>query len=195
MVKGIDAFLDVPGHMYDEECRLLQKLATGKIVLDIGTHYGRSAVAMAGTALWVDTVDNYQGDAQINPPVMAETLKKIAASGLGDKIEINQADFMEFLEAYGPRLHDYGMIFYDGPHIPPVYEKHFLDFVIEFEYRGVVAIHDYKHWDKDMALVVEAVDDFEKKTGRVRNGPLLKQSIVWFDAIQRDSTCTLGDSS
>ena len=182
MVKGIDAFLNVPGHVYDEECRLLQKLAAGKIVLDIGTHYGRSAVAMAGTALRVDTVDNYQGDVQINPPVMAETLTKIASSGLDDKIEIHRADFMEFLEASCAALNDYGMIFYDGPHLPPVYEKHFLDFVSEFGYRGIIAIHDYKHWDNTMAYVVEAVDDFEKKTGRVRNGPMPGTSIVWFDS-------------
>lgn len=181
--QSINAFLDIPGHIYDEECRLLQKLAAGKTVLDIGTHYGRSAVAMAGTAKKVDTVDNYRGDAQINAPVMAETITKIAVSGLNDKIEIYRADFMEFLQDCGPWLHEYEMIFYDGPHVPPEYEKHFLDFVIESRYRGLVAVHDYKHWDKEMSYVVEAVDDFEKKTGRIRNGPLLKQSIVWFDAI------------
>lgn len=177
----LDAFLDTPGHLYDDEGRLLQRLASGLIVLDIGTHHGRSAVAMAATANRVDTVDNYLGDSQIRAPLMSETTSNIERSELSGKIEVYRADFLDFL--YGGPIDQYGMIFYDGPHIPPVYEKHFLDFLIDRKYRGIVAVHDYKEWDREMSYVVEAINDFEKKTGRYRNGPLLKQSIVWFDAI------------
>lgn len=176
---SIDAFLSISGHLYPEEGYLLQALAADKRVLEIGTHHGRSTVAMAATAISVDTIDNYQGDSQIGAPNLAQTIQGIADSKLGHKIDILQVDFVKFLSDCDASQYDF--IFYDGPHTPPVYEKHFLDWVIQSGFKGTIAIHDYKPAEHEMRYVVESVDDFEKATGLVRQGPLQGTSIAWFN--------------
>jgi hypothetical protein len=177
----LTAYESVSGHLYDQEARTLQFLAAGKTVLDIGTHHGRSAVAMAATAKRVVTVDNYLGDSQIRAPDIRETLENISRSGLGDKITPVVADWTKWIA--GPvDLEAYDMLFYDAGHTFPIYEKHFLALCDDFT--GIIALHDYKTWDDDMRFVVEAVDDFERATGRKRQGPLPKCSVVWFNPVQ-----------
>lgn len=183
-VEHLNAFHSVSGHLYEAEGHLLQRLATGKRVLDIGTHHGRSAVALAGTAESVVTVDNYLADIQIQAPDFATTAWNISACGLGHKIRIYREDCFSFIRREG--LKNFDMVFYDGPHIPPAWEKTFLEFALETGYDGLIAIHDYKGWDPDMSYVVEAVDWYEKESGRIRIGPVHGQSIVWFESLTEE---------
>ncbi|MBM3967950.1 MAG: class I SAM-dependent methyltransferase [Planctomycetes bacterium] len=176
-----DAFLKVSGHLYPDEGYLLQRLAEGKRVLELGSHHGRSAVAMAATAIFVETVDNFLGDSQIGAPNLAETIFNITESQLGHKIDLFTADFVEFLNDC--EIEEYNCLFYDASHTPPVYEKDFLDFIKGSKFKGIVALHDYKPDEHEMRYVVEAVDDFEKETGLAKQGPLPGTSIVWFELV------------
>jgi predicted O-methyltransferase YrrM len=45
-----------------KECERLADLAQGKVVLEVGAHYGRSTIAMASTAERVFSLDWHQGD-------------------------------------------------------------------------------------------------------------------------------------
>ena len=177
---SIDAFLTVPGHLYDSEGRHLQDLAKGKKVLEIGTHLGRSAVAMAATAFHVTTIDHYRGDAQIGAPSLEEAMENIRSSGLAGSITQVVADWTKWIA--GPvDLQAYDMLFYDGAHTPEnAYEKDFLALCEDF--RGIIALHDYKPNEEGMKYVVQATDDFARKTNRPR---LLMSagSIVWFEAV------------
>jgi predicted O-methyltransferase YrrM len=175
---SLDYFLNVPGHLFETEGRLLQQLAEGKRVLDIGTHHGRAAAAMAATAKHVDTIDWYQGDSMIGAPdvdVVKELIYPI------ENVLCLWGNWVAFWQdAFDPANCD--MIFYDAAHRPPeAYEKEFLALVEDFP--GVIALHDYKPKLEEYGLAVEAMNDFAKRTGRTMFGPVAGSSIVWFEAL------------
>ena len=57
-----ELFPHVHGWLFDNEFRMLSKLAEGKRVLEIGCFQGRSTVALAQTAKSVVSVDYFHGD-------------------------------------------------------------------------------------------------------------------------------------
>lgn len=169
MQKQVKPWLNIHGHMYDIECDFLAEKAEGKIVLEIGTHYGRSTSAIASSATFVVTVDTYLGDPQINAPSLEETRKNLS---IFDNISLVVGDWRD--EDIDPSMYD--MIFYDGCHTE---EGEFLALLTN--YKGIIAVHDYKPGEVGMAHVVEAVDAYAALTQRKR----LKGagSIAWFDAL------------
>ena len=176
-----DAFLNVPGHLQVAEGYLLQRLMAGKGVFEYGTHHGRSAVAMAATAQKVWTFDNYAGDSMIGAPDIKTTKKSIKDSGLGDKIEVFQRDWtdLDLLSIREPHLY---AVFYDAAHEPPhPYEKEFLQMVEDIDFRGLVALHDYKPQEPAYKHTVDAIDQYAKRSGRTMFGPEKGTSIVWFE--------------
>lgn len=168
-MQKVELWRNIHGHMYDIECEFLATLSSGRRVLEVGTHYGRSAAALASTAKSVVTIDTYLGDPQIGPPVLEETRNNLAPFKnvilLVGAWQSQQLDFSQ-----------YDLLFYDGCHTEEG------DFLVRLlNYRGVIALHDYKPGEKGMEHVVEAVNAYRDLTKR----PLLfgPGSIVWFDAL------------
>lgn len=179
-----DAFLNVPGHLYPDEGYLLQKLMEGKTVLELGTHHGKSAVAMAATAEYVWTFDTYRGDSMIGAPDYQTAKKSVEETS--DNIALKIGDWSdrevepEVFELMQAKLVD--AIFYDAAHEPPhPHEKEFFELVDEVDFRGLVAVHDYKPAEPAMRHVVASVDEYAKRSGRKMFGPMPGTSIVWFE--------------
>jgi predicted O-methyltransferase YrrM len=150
-------------------------------VFDIGTHNGRSAVAMAGSATNVVTIDNYISDHTLPPVLFENAAGFIRDSELGDRITMLKGDWREILQ-HPEDLLAFDAIFYDASHMPPyAYEKDFL--ALCDDYPGLIMLHDYKHNDPGMSYVVEAVDEFTNRTKRKRELPLPRTSVVWFPAV------------
>lgn len=175
-----DAFLDCPGHLYPDEGYLLQKLFAGLRVLDIGTHHGRSAVAIAATASHVTTLDWGKGDHQIGAPDAGTALRCVQKSGLSDRIHMVTADWTTWTPLIKGYHGFYTGIFYDAAHTSAnPYEADFLE-LMTAQPDILIALHDYKPWDPSMREAVAAVDAFEQVTGRNRLGPEPGTSVVWF---------------
>lgn len=176
-----DAFLNVPGHLHEAEGYLLQKLMEGKAVLELGTHHGRSAVAMLATASWVTTIDNYQGDSMIEAPDWNVTRKCISDSGIAErKTAVIEGDWTERC----PQIQSvhFDAVFYDAAHEPPhPHEKEFLQLIEGSRFRGLVALHDYKPQEPAYKHTVYAIDQYAKRSGRTMFGPEKGTSIVWFE--------------
>ena len=175
--EQLDRFVNVPGHLYEEEGRLLQRLAAGRVALDIGTHHGKSAIAMAATAIQVISIDTYRGDDMISAPYAAETVSQVSLWELGYKIQLVAFDWYKFVTSDQIQLIRPNFAFYDAAHSPPVYEATFLEWV---RYSGITlfAVHDYKPLEEPMRHVVAAVDKFEA-SGWKRSGQV--GSIVWWN--------------
>jgi len=175
---GLNYFLNVPGHLYEVEGQLLQQLAAGRRVLDIGTHHGRAAAAMAAPAKHVTTIDWFKGDSMIGAPDVDRVKELIfplenVTCLFGNWVDWWKSTFDWF---------DFDMIFYDAAHRPPEpYEKDFLAMVDGFS--GIVALHDYKPKLEEYGLAVAAMEGFSKKTGRAMLGPLAGSAIVWFEDV------------
>jgi hypothetical protein len=73
------------------------------------------------------------------------------------------------------------MVFYDGSHVFPIYEKHFLNLCDNFT--GLIAVHDCYKQDPGMVLVTQSIEEFAKRTGRKINKPVHGTSIAWFDSL------------
>lgn len=53
---------DIPSAVSDAECRTLHSLAQEKVILELGSFYGRSTVVMAQSADRVYSIDTHKGD-------------------------------------------------------------------------------------------------------------------------------------
>lgn len=147
-------FRKISGHLYEAEGVYLQEVATDKVVLEVGTHHGRSTAALASTAKHVTTLDNYLGDSMIGAPDKERTELNLESFS---NITIVKTDWKN----WSLQLDRYGLIFYDGDHSQ---EKEFLKRLLN--YSGDIIIHDYKPNEAAFSPVVEAVQWFANLTSR-----------------------------
>jgi hypothetical protein len=64
----MDEKIDIVSAVTDEEAELLSNLAAGKFVLEIGTEFGKSTIAMARTAKLVYAVDHHHMAPKLSEP-------------------------------------------------------------------------------------------------------------------------------
>lgn len=166
-LKKSSPWMDISGHMYDDECQFLHTLAKDKLVLEIGTHHGKSTAALASSAAFVTTIDSYQGDPQINAPVYDVTKNNLKEF---DNISLMIGRWQDLKINYS----NYDMVFYDGCHTE---EADFLTYLLT--YHNIIIFHDYKPNEPGMKHVVKALDNYSKSTRK----PLLKGpgSLAWFN--------------
>jgi SAM-dependent methyltransferase len=110
---------DVEGWLTDAESTALAQLATGKIVLEIGSYKGRSTVAMATVARQVHAVDWHNGDAGTKAAAgdgcsLPAFVENIARAGVREKVVAHVGRFEDVL----PLLADssFDLAFIDGAH-------------------------------------------------------------------------------
>lgn len=178
---GPESYLNVPGHLFDIEAEALQELASGKRVLEIGTHYGRSTVAMAYSAASVTTVEWFKGDSQIGAPDKAKTLEYLRETGAFAKTKLVDADFFASAKSGFLDLRKFDFFFYDGPHLPPLYEQQFFEMLLQRPGPYTVAIHDYKPHDPEFAPLVAAAKWFTEQTGTKMQGDQSHGSVRWWE--------------
>lgn len=174
-----ESYKDVPGHLWDQDAKVLQAICRGRNVLEIGTHRGRSTVAIAAVATAVHTIDWGLGDSMQAQFDLTETWDNIKKAGASDKVQFYRGDWTTLITTLCP-LHRYEVVFYDAAHEPPdAYEEDFLNECLRQGYRGVIVVHDYKPKDPSMKHVVRAVDKFSETTGReLQLRP--QSSVAWF---------------
>lgn len=108
---------NVRGWLSEEEAAELAKLAEGKVVLEVGTFCGRSALAMAATARKVFCVDNFMGYYDRGTgmsDVRDEALGNFDRARTGRKIVVLQGSQEDVLPKMN--LADVEMVFYDADH-------------------------------------------------------------------------------
>ena len=171
----------INGHMWDNDVVVLQALMAGKRVLEIGTCTGKSTVGIAATAASVTTVDWGKGDEQMGAYLPALAQQSIYRYADPELVTCLVDDWVQLFQ--GLDLDYFQGIFYDAAHQPPyAYEADFL--ARAAHYKGLIALHDYKPLEEPMRFCVQAIDNFEKVTGRKRYGPLLGSSVVWFTPVR-----------
>lgn len=168
--KQSSPWTEISGHIYDIECEFLYTLAKNKLVLEIGTHHGKSTSALAASATSVTSIDSYEGDPQINAPVYEVT-----------KNNLKQFNNVSLLigrwQEQNINYSDYDLIFYDGCHTE---EREFLSALTN--HISVLIFHDYKPYELGMRHVVESLIEYnERSLRRLLRGP---GSLAWFDKVE-----------
>lgn len=134
--------LDIPSAVTDFECQTLHNLAENKIVLELGSFYGRSTIAMAQSANRVYSVDTHKGDNNTGPadtyPAFKDNLVKY---NVVDRVFIYVGEF----HAIGADLPIgvFDMCFLDGQHDydSVVRDIALMQRIVKGD--GILAFHDY----------------------------------------------------
>jgi SAM-dependent methyltransferase len=162
---------EIPSSVSHAECRELARIANGKRVLEVGSYFGRSTVALASTAEVVHSVD-------LHPPDNVGSGRSTTLDGLIDNLNgydlrhrvVLHVGFSQLiLRALRPRSFD--LVFLDAQHqAEPVRED--LRAILPLVKRGgTIAFHDYgvpgvEHAGRwDPFGVTEVVDEFAAARG------------------------------
>ncbi len=181
----------IRGWLFQGEPEELERLASGKTVLEVGAYCGKATVVMANVAKHVFTIDDFRGapGSDHNPD---------SGGVCGDRGTTLQQTFFDNLERFGVRqkvtpivapletalptmrLNGVDMVFYDADH-SYVSTYHGGRFLFQnMSPTATIAFHDYADTDPG---VIQAVNRLSRETGR----PFRKvNTLAIFDGV--DST-------
>lgn len=145
---------DIPGWLTEEEGNELARLATGKLVLEIGSYCGRSTVAMAATAKAIFSIDPHDSSTtEPHPPIQTLAIFQENVAGLP------VIPFLGRVEQIEPYLipASFDMVFVDGDHGLKACLRDMR--IAEHVLRpgGVIAVHDYNTPYPQLWEVTQAV--------------------------------------
>ena len=134
---------DIGGWLTPQQGEILQALADGRTVLDLGTHRGRSAVCMARTAKRITTIDHHHGDDETgHEETLNDFLANIKRHGCESKIEPIISDFDDLGNMLEERR--FQLVFIDGQHDAESVERDTVIALHALAPGGAIVWHD---WD------------------------------------------------
>jgi predicted O-methyltransferase YrrM len=164
---------DVDSTVSADECAELARLARNGVVLEIGSYYGRSTIALASTAAAVHSLDPHTG----GPPRRQDTLPEFVANleryGVRERVVVHIGRSEQLCPLFRDDAFD--LVFVDAIH-----ERPHIDHDITLAARclkqgGVLALHDYGvegahdhlgNWH--VFDVTDAVDEFVRSNPGTR---------------------------
>jgi predicted O-methyltransferase YrrM len=147
---------DVKSAVSKNECQRLSELAKNGLALELGSHFGRSTIALASTARKVHAVDWHRGDGHAG---LGNSLKEFMANleryKVSDKVIPHVGRFEDVLPIFAPLTFD--IAFLDGCHLKEMVQRD-IGLVRPLLRRpGVLACHDYGHKVFGVTEVVDAL--------------------------------------
>lgn len=135
-------YTEIPGAMTVKEGETLALLTQDKLVLEIGSLYGRSTVAMARKARMIHSVDWHRGDKHAGSRDSLETfIQNLITHGVRHKVVIHVCKAEEIEEILAPECFDFAYV--DGLH---TYEstRRFIQIAKKcVKPGGMIGVHDY----------------------------------------------------
>jgi predicted O-methyltransferase YrrM len=106
---------EIQGFMPPAGLDLLRQLAAGRCVIEVGVWKGRTALAMAETAIEVWAIDHFRGDRYTGAAnTLPECWANLRGHAAGDKVRLIAARWEDVWPAID--LRDFDLLFYDGDH-------------------------------------------------------------------------------
>lgn len=144
-----DTYKEIQGWLSDKEAFALQQVARELTVLEIGTWKGKSAIAMAATALSVVTIDSFFGDdftgKAFTLPEAVENFRKYDDQ---QKITLVIKDFKELVKSrfLFSAVYNVSLVYYDADHTKEavINFTNLLDKFGQYGKLPIIAFHDYE---------------------------------------------------
>lgn len=157
---------DVPSAVTEDEARELARLASGRKVLEIGSHKGRSTIALAGSARVVHAVDWHQGDVQAgHGETLREFLDNLSRYGVRDRVIVHLGRIEEILPVL--RQEAFDLVFLDAMHDRTSVDRDIGLLRPLAAKNGILAFHDYGIQEFG---VTGAVDALCQSQGLIKEG-------------------------
>lgn len=142
-----DVWYIVDGWLTFEEGRLLQGLAAGRDVLELGSWRGRSAIAMSATARSVVTVDAHVGDVHTGAAdTWSDLLNNLERTGAAGNVAARRMRLEDV--NVGAMAGRFDLVFIDSEHTPAAAERDTRIALSAVKPGGLIAYHD---WIADVA--------------------------------------------
>lgn len=133
---------DIAGAIASPECRKLAALATGRVVLEVGSQHGSSTVTMGQVARRVVAVDWHRGDDHAGRmDTVAGLWANLRKYGVLDAVVPVVARFEDAAPFLVPGTFD--LAFIDAQHHYEDARRHVLLALPLLKAGGVLAVHDY----------------------------------------------------
>jgi predicted O-methyltransferase YrrM len=161
---------DVESAVSEAECAELARLAHGRAVLEIGSWYGRSTIALASTAAIVHALDPHRGGPPERPDTLPEFIANLERYGVRERVVVHLGLSSEICPRF--RSDAFELAFVDAMHEFPDIERDLAFAAGCIAPGGTLALHDYGvagahdfagNWH--VFGVNEAVDAFCERTG------------------------------
>lgn len=161
MAEAFKLAHDVPSGVTPRECEKLAELARGKVVIEMGSHFGRSTIALASTAAMLHAVDWHMGDghAGLNDslPIFVQNISRYKVR---DRVTVHVARFETLFPLLKGQIFD--MAFIDAFHEREAVEKDTAAVLPLLKSKATIAFHDY---GQPIFGVTQAVDGFVSAFG------------------------------
>ncbi len=137
---------DVPSAVTEDECRTLAQMAEGRRVLEAGSQYGRSTIALASRAEVVHAVDWHGGDPWAGPgDSLAAFLANLDRHGVRARVVVHLGRFEDVAPAFRDAY--FGLVFVDGAHGYDDVRRDLELFGSKCAAGGFLALHDYARFE------------------------------------------------
>lgn len=167
---------DIPSALTREECSALATACAGKVVLEIGSQFGRSTIALASAASRVHAVDWHKGDAHAgHSDTFKPFLENLERHGVRNKVVVHLGTSEQIAPILKPASFD--LVFIDAFHERSAVEKDAALCLPLVRPGGIIAFHDYGVTMSSNGIafgVTEAVDGLARALER----PLLVNGTV-----------------
>ena len=169
----------------EDECEELARLARNGVVLEIGSYYGRSTIALASTAV-VHSLDPHTGGPPGSRDTLPEFVSNLERYGVRERVVVHIGRSEQVCPLF---RHDaFDLVFVDAIHERPHVDRDIALATSCLKRGGVLALHDYGvegardhlgNWH--VFDLTEAVDEF------VRSSPGTRMRQVKTLAVINDS--------
>jgi predicted O-methyltransferase YrrM len=132
---------DVSSAVSFRECERLVELARGASVLEVGSYYGRSTIALASAAEVVHSIDPHMGGPDDSRSTIETFLGNLERYGVRDKVVIHMGLSTQILPLLHAEVFDF--VFIDAMHQRPDVDVDFALAAPALRAAGSIAFHDY----------------------------------------------------
>jgi predicted O-methyltransferase YrrM len=154
---------DQDGWLTTSEGEELARLATGRLVLEVGCWCARSTIWLASTAQHVVSIDWFRGDAFAGWRATMEIARRnLVQACVMDRVTLVVGDVFRVMPWVTWCIPD--LVFVDGDHSPE-FTRGVLDGLARQTRMPVIAVHDYGHPLEKFRPADRVVDAFREREG------------------------------
>lgn len=160
-------YMDIPGHTFEEECRIIQRivktLPVDPMIVEIGTGAGRVTAAILQSLEqskkdgYIYSIDDYSQPEKYNHPEWSAYYAKTHISNYGYNFKLIHEDSATISKEFTDSKLD--MVYIDGGHTYIQVSEDIKAWLPKIKKGGIMAGHDWQPRSSDGRNVIRAISE------------------------------------